>query len=233
MKARTIKSKLKALGNPHAVEKTKQFCKAFPGGYGEGDEFFVVSVPEQRKLAKEYRDLPREELFKLLKDPYHECRLTALFILVSRYERNLDREQVVTDYLDHLDYVNNWDLVDASAHKILGSSLVGVKDQSILFELADSQHLWRERVSLVACWMLIKYSDFRSIKKLANQFLDHPHDLIHKAVGWMLREMGKRDEEELVKYLKPRYQKMPRTMLRYSIEKFDRETRTEYLKGYI
>ncbi len=229
--AKDVKAELKALGKPRAVAKFKAFYRATPGGYGEGDDFFVVSVPEQRQIAKACRDLPRAEVLKLLRDPIHECRLTALFILVSRYERNIDRDQVVTDYLEHLDYVNNWDLVDSSAHKILGASLVGQRDQSILQELADSGHLWRERVSVVACWMLIKADDFRMLKKLCRQFLSHEHDLIHKATGWMLREMGKRDEDELIHFLNMHYSEMPRTMLRYSIEKFDRDTRKAYLRG--
>jgi 3-methyladenine DNA glycosylase AlkD len=233
--ASQVRSALKAAGNPEKIAEGEHFFRAYPGGYGEGDRFYVVPVPEQRKIARQFHDLSEKEIIRLLRDPYHECRLTALFIMVDQFQKGDDetRNRIVTIYIDHLDFVNNWDLVDSSAHKILGASLVSCVDRSVLDSLAKSGHLWRQRVSIVACLEFIRRNDFHEILALAEFFLEHPHDLIHKAVGWMLREVGKRDEEALTEFLQCHYQKMPRTMLRYAIEKFDRSTRTAYLKGTV
>ena len=200
------------------------------GQYGEGDRFLGVVVPDQRRIAKRFRELPLGEVTKLLNDPFHECRLTGVLILVAQYERadTARREHLVEYYIQHLDQVNNWDLVDSSAHKILGHWLLD-RPRDILFTLADSGHLWRQRVAVIACLTLIKQGEFREIKQLAKLFLTHEHDLMHKAVGWMLREMGKQDEGELIRFLDRYSSEMPRTMLRYAIEKLPPDIRRDYL----
>lgn len=235
LNATSVRSDLRASGNPRKVAETSRFFRAIPGGYGEGDRFWAVRVPAQRKIARTYRELPREEVAALLGDPCHECRLTALFILVSQFEKGDAgvRDEIALFYLDHLDRVNNWDLVDASAPKILGPWLVTAEDRSILYELARSENLWHQRTAMMACFAFIRENDFRDLIALADEFLGHPHDLIHKAAGWMLREMGKRDAAELRAYLATRYRKMPRTMLRYAIEKFEAGERAAYLNGSV
>ncbi len=210
-----------------------RFFKAGKGEYAEGDKFIGVTVPNQRKVARKFRDLPDREIRKLLADPIHEHRLTGLLVLVQHYERAKDdarRAEIVDFYLGSLDRVNNWDLVDASAHKILGD-WIRSRDRSILDELADSDHLWRQRVSVIACLPLIKDGDFADILRLSERFLTHPHDLMHKAVGWMLREAGKQDESILNRFLNQHYKSMPRTMLRYAIEKLPEPRRQAYLTG--
>lgn len=233
--ATEVKSALKKLGDPEKAAFFPRFFKSGKGEYGEGDKFLGVTVPKQRAVSKTFGDLSFAQIKKLLRDPIHECRLTALLILVRQFERCKDELQlrkIVKFYLDNLDYVNNWDLVDCSAHKILGEWIVDREDeQYILDELAESEHLWRERVSLIACFPLIRRSEFDWILRLADWFLDHEHDLIHKAVGWMLREMGNRDESALHDFLVKHYKVMPRTMLRYSIEKLPETIRKAYLNG--
>jgi len=183
--------------------------------------FLGVVVPEQRKVAKRFRDLTLTQIRSLLKDRYHECRLTGLLILVLKFERASEgeREEIVAFYLEHLDHVNNWDLVDSSADKILGRWLLD-KDRDILYTLADSDHLWRQRVSMIATYAFIKERDFSDTIALAEKLRDHPHDLIHKAVAWVLREIGNRDLKVGGAFLKEHATRMPRTMLRYAIEKF-------------
>ncbi|MFK7817217.1 MAG: selenoneine biosynthesis selenosugar synthase SenB [Planctomycetaceae bacterium] len=234
--AKDVKDALEPFINPEKAAFFPRFFKTGKGQYGEGDKFIGVTVPHQRKVAKQFRDLPEREIQKLLKDAIHEHRLTGVLILVGQYEkakRDPRRQsQIVDFYLQNLDRVNNWDLVDSSAHKILGD-WVRDKDRSILYELADSGHLWSERVSVIACLPLIKTGDFGDIVRLAKKFLTHDHDLMHKAVGWMLREMGNVDESTLHQFLKSHYHEMPRTMLRYAIEKLPKSIRRAYIEGRI
>ncbi|MEM9352874.1 MAG: DNA alkylation repair protein [Planctomycetota bacterium] len=210
------------------------FFKAGKGEYAEGDKFLGVVVPEQRKIARRFRGLPRREVEKLLDSPWHECRLTGLLILVERYQRGGDteKESAAEFYLRKLDRVNNWDLVDASAHKILGPHLED-RDRTVLYELAGSGELWRERVAVIATLHFIKQGEFDDTLRLADLLLEHEHDLIHKAVGWMVREVGKQHLATMERFLKPRYQRMPRTMLRYAIEKLPEAKRKRYLAGKI
>ncbi len=225
---------LKEQADPEKAAFYPSFFKTGKGEYGEGDKFIGVTVPKQRKIAKKFRELPGGEVLKLLEDRRHECRLTALLILVEQYERGDETTQseIAEFYLEHLDQVNNWDLVDSSAHKILGPHLQK-RNRKLLDELVDSGHLWRQRVAMIATLHFIKQEDFRDTKRIALVLLDHEHDLIHKAVGWMLREMGNRDRSELEKFLRPRYKKMPRTMLRYAIEKLPEPLRKKYLAGEV
>jgi 3-methyladenine DNA glycosylase AlkD len=217
------------------VEKAEffpRFFKTGPGEYGEGDCFLGVTVPDQRVIAKQFRDLPIAEVKKLLQSHWHECRLTALFILVLQFERAKEplRRELVEFYLDNLDRVNNWDLVDSSASKILGAYSLDVSQyRKCIEQLAASGHLWRERVAVIATQSQIKQGDFRQILKLAKRFLKHEHDLIHKAVGWMLREMGQKKIGPLIAFLDSYGDRMPRTMLRYAIEKLPPEQRKAYL----
>lgn len=227
-----IKDALLDRSNPEKADFFPRFFKTGKGEYGEGDKFFGVTVPNCRAVAKQHRDASLKSIASLLDDSIHECRLTALFIMVLQYDRGSDelRDQLIALYFEKMDRVNNWDLVDASAEKLLGRHLAD-QPRKILDELASEDHLWKQRISMIACLYFIKHDDFRDTKRIAKKLLNHPHDLIHKAVGWMLREMGKRDEAELTTFLNKHYKKMPRTMLRYAIERFDEETRQAYLSG--
>jgi 3-methyladenine DNA glycosylase AlkD len=175
-----------------------------------------------------------DDIQKLLDSPIHEHRLTGLFILTYKFEKASNNAQkIIYDfYLKNTKAINNWDLVDCSAHKIVGDYLID-KDRSILYKLAQSKNLWEQRIAIVATFAFIRNKDFEDCLNLAEIFLTHKHDLIHKAVGWMLREVGKKDELVLVSFLNPNYQKMPRTMLRYAIEKFPENIRKKYLKDMI
>jgi 3-methyladenine DNA glycosylase AlkD len=229
-----IKSELEQHADPERGEFLPHFFKAVPGGYGEGDRFMGVQVPVQRKIARKYfKDISLDEAEILLQDPVHECRLTALFMLCLRYDkasREEDRKELVNLYLRNLSFVNNWDLVDSSAYKILGPYLIN-KKKDLLYELAASGELWQERVAVIATMYFIKNGRFTETLKLAEQFLGHQHDLIHKAVGWMLREVGKQNFHVEYEFLLKHYAIMPRTMLRYAIERFDPALRKKFLNG--
>jgi len=228
-----IEQALKQHGRADRVPVYQKFFKTGPGEYGEGDTFLCVSVPDQRSIVKQYRNMvDLDVIINLLQTNIHEYRLTALLLLVDLYEREKDttkKKKYVDFYVEQLDWVNNWDLVDSTAHKILGDSLRGKKDKSILRTLAKSGHLWRERTAVVANWTIMKDTDYDELLWLAKYFLSHKHDLIHKAVGWMLREMGKRDEQVLTTFLDKHGPRMPRTMLRYAIERLTDDERNRYL----
>ncbi len=213
-----------------------KFFKAFPSGYGEGDQFLGVIVPDQRTIAKAcFRDISLDEISELLHSPFHEVRLTALMMLVYRFEKlksESEREEIVLFYLDRLQFINNWDLVDSSCYQILGA-FYHKKDKSLFYELADSGKLWSQRVAMISSLFWIKKDDFEDALNLAEKLKNHPHDLIHKAVGWMLREIGKRDFDSEYEFLKKHYQTLPRTALLYAIEKFPEELRQDFLKGNI
>ncbi|SFA72080.1 DNA alkylation repair protein [Algoriphagus aquimarinus] len=229
-----IKASLSDKAIPEKAAFFPRFFKSGPGEYGEGDQFLGVIVPEQRKVAKAvFKEISFAEIEELLHDVYHEVRLTAIFILVYRYQKlktDSDRKQLVDFYLSQLDSVNNWDLVDSSCYKILGHYYLH-KEKSIFYELADSGHLWRERVAMISSLFWIKRGYFDDALALAEKLLYHPHDLIHKAVGWMLREIGNKDFEVEMGFLRKHYTTMPRTALRYAIEKFDPELRKQLLTG--
>lgn len=227
---------LKDKAIPEKAAFLPKYFKAIPGGYGEGDQFLGVIVPEQRKIAKTcYREISLGEVSELLNNPFHEARLTALLMLVYRYEKlksESERKEIVDFYLDHLQFINNWDLVDSSCYEILGAFYYK-KDKSLLYELADSENLWQQRVAMISSLYWIKKDDFTDALKLAEKLKNHSHDLMHKAVGWMLREIGKRDFEVEFQFLKTHYQSMPRIALRYAIEKFPEELRQDFLKGRV
>jgi len=231
-----IKSELEKYADPEKAEFLPHFFKAVPGGYGEGDLFMGVKVPFQRIIARKYyRDISLQEVEKLLQDPVHECRLTALFILCLRFGKSRteeDKKEIVDLYLRNLSFVNNWDMVDSSADKILGPYLMD-KEKDLLCELAESGDLWKQRTAVMTTYYFIRNGRFTETLELAERFLGHKHDLIHKAVGWMLREIGKRNFSVEYEFLLKHYRAMPRTMLRYAIEKFEPQLREKFLKGRI
>ncbi len=234
--AKDVLRDLQNLADPVKAAFFPKFFQAFPGVYGDGDRFLGVTVPNIRTVAKTYATLPRPQLLACLQSPWHECRMVGLFILTRQFEvakkDPAERESLVDFYIAQLDHVNNWDLVDCSAYKILGVHVVANPDQrERLYKLANSGHLWRERVAIVATLAQIRKREFADVLKLSEQFLTHRHDLIHKAVGWMLREMGQRNEGILRAFLDEYAAQMPRTMLRYSLEKLEPATRQTYMSA--
>jgi len=224
-----IKKELKELADTKQAIILSRFFKTGKGEYGEGDKFLGIKVPVQRKVARRYKDMPLKDVEKLLQSEYHEHRLTALFILIHQYDGGDDRKKIVDIYRKNLKHVNNWDLVDLSAPKILGEYLFD-KDRKPLYGYARSDDLWERRVAILSTFTFIRNHEFDDALNIAEILLDDKHDLIHKAVGWMLREVGNRDLEEEEKFLKKHYKTMPRTMLRYSIEKFDTKKKAFYMK---
>jgi 3-methyladenine DNA glycosylase AlkD len=224
--------RLRELGNPERAQVARRFFKTAPGEYGEGDLFAGLCVPEIRKLAREYRELPLSKIGLLLRDPLHEARLLALLILVRAYaqgEASL-QERIYRLYLQNTHFINNWDLVDASAPHIVGPHL-RYRRRSPLHLLAVSDLLWDRRISIMATFHYIKNGEFAETLRIAEKLLKDPEELIHKATGWMLREIGKRDRLAEEGFLKTHCQTMPRTMLRYAIEKFPEPLRQRYLRG--
>lgn len=226
-----IAQELRALANPEKAEFLKRYFKTGPGEYAEGDLFLGLMVPQTRAVTKKYRDLSLDDLQKLLKSSYHEERLAALFILVDQFAHADEtmRTKIFEFYLKHTKYINNWDLVDTSAAEIVGAYLVD-QPKDILHKLARSKSIWERRIAIIATYWYIKRNQFDETLKVAELLLSDKHDLIHKAVGWMLREVGKRTLETEEVFLRSHHQQMPRTMLRYAIEKFSREKRKFYLQ---
>lgn len=253
-----LKKDLQELANPEKAELLQRFFKTGKGHYGEGDVFLGITVPEQRKIAKKYTDLSLKEIQELILSEIHEYRLVSLLILIEKYKKSKDKKEIFEFYLKNTKKINNWDLVDLSAPNIVGDFLLD-KDKNILYKLAKYENLWEKRISIVSTFAFIRNNQFDDTLKIAEILLNDAkkskifgatkskavpmhrqhkdfagnHDLIHKAVGWMLREVGKRDEEKLEEFLKKYYKDMPRTMLRYAIERFDEEKRKKYLKGKV
>ena len=231
-----VKEELEKYIDVEKAEYLPKFFKTSPGGYGEGDKFIGITVPNQRKVVRKYyKDISLDEIAILLKEPIHEYRLTALFFLVIKYEKastEAEKKGIVDLYLNNTSYINNWDLVDCSADKILGPYLLD-KEKDLLYMLANSDHLWQQRISIITTFHFIKNQQFSDALNISKLLLKHKHDLIHKAVGWMLREIGKRDFEVELTFLKQYYKEMPRTMLRYAIEKFEEGLRQQFLKGLV
>lgn len=225
-----LKLELSKYINPEKSAFFPRFFKTGKGGYAENDKFIGVTVPNQRKVAKSFQNIPLPELQKLISSEIHEYRLTALIITVNKFRKTKDeseRKQLIDFYLTNIDCVNNWDLVDTSA-EILGEYLVD-KDRKLLYKLVKSGKLWHQRIAIIATFHYIKINQFDDTIAISELLLTHDHDLIHKAVGWMLREMGKRDINALFKFLDKYAQKMPRTMLRYAIERLPEPTRQKYM----
>jgi 3-methyladenine DNA glycosylase AlkD len=234
MRAREIQLRLSRLANSHSAAFLQSFFKTGAREYGEGDRFRGIRVPVIRKLAKEYQGLTLTECQKLLRSAYHEDRLLALLILVRAYERGDDavKRRVHNLYLKNARFINNWDLVDTSAPLIVGGFLWD-KDRAALYRLARSRNLWQRRMAIMATFHFIKRGDFIDTLRIAVILLQDREDLIHKAVGWMLREVGKRDRQAEERFLNKHGNRMPRVMLRYAIEKFPEPKRRRYLKGEV
>ena len=227
-----MNSLTKALHQKANLEKSKimnRFFKTGKGQYGEGDIFLGLTVPQSRIIAKQFKEINLNELKIHLQSKIHEERLIALLILVEKYKKTKDKE-IVKFYLSHKENINNWDLVDLTSHKILGDYIQD-KDKSIIYKLAKSDNLWEKRISIISTFAFIKNNQFQDALKISKLLLEDKHDLIHKAVGWMLREIGKRDLQLLEKFLKENYSIISRTTLRYAIEKFSKFKRQAYLKG--
>jgi len=221
---------LKVLGTPAKAKASSWFFKTGKGQYGCGDIFFGVTVPEQRRVAKKYKNLPLTEISKLLQSEIHECRQTALLILVGQYKKadEKKRDIIAKFYLSHSKRVNNWDLVDLSAHSILGQYLLK-RDRKILYKFARSKNLWQRRIAIISTFPLIREGGYDDTLKIAEILLKDSHDLIHKAVGWALREVGNRSPHMEEVFLKKYAPIMPRVTLRYAIEKFPEKKRKKYL----
>ncbi len=229
-----IRQKLDDLADPRRAAVHQRFFRTGPGEYGEGDRFLGIRVPLLRTLAREFRDLSLPETTKLLSSPIHEERFLALLIMVLKYRAGdeNERETLYRLYLDSTRYINNWDLVDTTAEHIVGDYL-RERDRSALRKLAVSTSLWERRIAILATFHYIKRGSFDETLAIAEALLEDPEDLIHKAVGWMLREIGKRDRKVEEEFLRRHYKVMPRTMLRYAIEKFPEPLRQRYLKGKV
>lgn len=233
-----IKDELRKYAKSDEIEeKFAYFHKTGKGGYAEKDIFIGVTVPDIRKVANEYyKDITLKETEDLLHSNYHEERLLALIILTYKMKKAKENEQkeIIELYIDNTEYINGWDLVDLSAHYTLGKYLLEHEaEKGILYDFANSNDLWKQRISIVSTWIFIRNNKYEDTLKIAEILLNNEHDLIHKAVGWMLREVGKKDFDIEYNFLVKRYKQMPRTMLRYSIEKFDEELRQDFLKGRI
>jgi 3-methyladenine DNA glycosylase AlkD len=234
MNLNDIKKEIKKNANPIKAVGLQRFFKTGPGEYGEGDIFHGIMVPVQRSIAKKYIGLALSDIKELLYSDHHEERLIALLILVEQYKKGSaqSQEDIFTFYHLHRKRINNWDLIDLTADRISGSYLMD-KDKTLLYKLADSKNFWERRIAVMSTFHFIKNRQFDDALSIAQILLNDEHDLIHKAVGWMLREIGKRDLNTEESFLKKYYKKMPRTMLRYAIEKFPEQKRLAYLKGTI
>ena len=238
MKAADVRKELKSMADPDKAAILQRFFKTGPGYYGEGDIFIGVMVPQSRQIAKKFSQLPLGEVRTLLYSCIHEERLVALLILAWRYNSSLsssmEKEEIAKFYLEHIKQVNNWDLVDLSAPNILGAHLVDRDHRRrLLYRLAGSENVWERRIAILATLHFIRNDDFSETLKIAGMLLHDRHDLIHKAVGWMLREVGKRDATAQEAFLEKYWSVMPRTMLRYAIERLPENQRLHYKKNPI
>lgn len=226
-----LKKEMLGLKNPEKIKIYANFFKTGKGQYGEGDIFYGLTMPQQHNLAKKYIDLSLKDIKKLLMSKIHEHRQTCLLILVKQYQKanQKEKKRIYNFYLKNTKRINNWDLVDGSAHYIMGDYLLD-RNKSIIYKLAKSDNLWEKRISILTTFQFIRNNKFEDTLKISEILLNDQHDLIHKAVGWMLREVGKKDQKVEEKFLKKYYKHMPRTMLRYAIERFGEKKRKFYMK---
>lgn len=232
MNAKHLRETLRGLADPVIAEHSQRFFKTGKGEYGEGDRFLGVRVPVLRREAKRHHGISIKQLLRLLHSRYHEERLCALLIMVLKYQRGSEEEKaaIYQHYLENTGYINNWDLVDSSAHLILGAHLED-REKGVLYRLAGSENLWERRIAIMSTLHFIKNQAYEDTLKLSLILLEDSHDLIHKAVGWMLREVGNRAPKVERAFLNRHYRRMPRIMLRYAIEKFPEKERKAYLNG--
>jgi 3-methyladenine DNA glycosylase AlkD len=227
-----LKQALLQLANPEKAILSTRYFKTAKGEYGEGDIFIGLSNPQVQALVKEHwKSTDMTDIQELINDKIHELRFAGLLVLVAKLPKSssFQQQEIADFYVRNVQQINNWDLVDCSAYKVLGKFLLD-KDRQILYELADSGHLWSERIAVVSCLEFIRNGQFSDIFKLSEKFLTHKHALMHKACGWMLREVGKRDELALEEFLDEHLKNMPRTMLRYAIERMEEGKRLKYLR---
>lgn len=229
-----IRKQIKNQADPNQAVILQRFFKTGKGDYGEGDIFYGIKVPVQRIIAKKFNALSLVDLKELIKSKMHEERLIAAFILIDKYKKGDEKEkkQIFNFYLNNRKGINNWDLVDLSAPKIVGEYLLD-KEKDLLYKFARSNDLWEKRIAILSTQTFIRNHFFEDTLKISEILLNDKHDLIHKAVGWMLREVGNRDIQAEEDFLKKYYKQMPRTMLRYAIEKFPEKKRKDYLEGRI
>lgn len=229
----SLTSEINSLADPARAAHSSRYFKTGPGQYGEGDKFLGLNTPQMRQLANKYRHISLDEIAALLSSSIHEFRSIALMILVHQFSRadTKFRRTIYSFYLSHTSGINNWDLVDGSAPNIIGTHLLEQKDRSILYKLALSSDLWKKRIAIISTLAFIRSGQFTDTLQIAQILLGDPHDLIHKAVGWMLREVGKRNRPLLEGFLRQHYRQLPRTTLRYAIEKFSPPLRQQYLQG--
>ena len=229
-----IKKEIKKQANPKQAVILQRFFKTGKGEYGEGDIFYGIKVPVQRRIAKQFKDLAFEDLKVLIHSKVHEERLIAAFILVDQFKKGDEKKKkaVFDFYLKNREGINNWDLVDLSAPKIVGEYLLD-KEKDLLYKLARSKDLWEKRIAILSTQTFIRNHFFEDTLNISEILLNDKHDLIHKAVGWMLREVGNRNMQTEEEFLRKHYKTMPRTMLRYAIEKFPEKKRKDYLEGRI
>ena len=228
-----IMNKLRELSDNDIATHSQRFFKTGKGEYGEGDRFLGIRVPTIRKCVKEYREISLEDTLKILKSPFHEARLLALLILVAKYsaaKMGSEKDAIHRLYRSHTKFINNWDLVDCSAEHIVGAHLYS-KDRKPVYQLVGSKSLWDRRIGIMSTFYFVKREDFSDTLAIAELLLHDKEDLIHKAVGWMLREVGKRSMNAEERFLAKHYKEMPRTMLRYAIEKLPESERLAYLHG--
>jgi 3-methyladenine DNA glycosylase AlkD len=228
-----IKKDIQQKANPEKAVILARFFKTGKGEYGEGDIFIGVTIPNIRTIAKKYANIPLNTIQQLLNNPVHELRVTGVIILVNKFKKatEAEREKIYNFYIKNFKNINNWDLVDLSCHHIVGEFLLDKQEKrKILYEWAKSNDLWTKRIAVISTFDFIRNKQFDECLHIAELLLNDKHDLIHKAVGWMLRETGKRNQEVEEKFLRKHYKKMPRTMLRYSIEKFDKNKKAFYMK---
>lgn len=234
MTAHEISKLLRSLANPEIAEHSSRYFKTGQGQYGEGDRFLGIRLPDIRAQLKKCETASLENIQQLLMSAFHEERLFALLLLVRKFAKGDEKEKatIYSLYLDNTHLINNWDLVDSSASHIVGSYLES-RDKQILYKLVKSSSIWERRIAVISTFQFIRNNRFNDALKLATQLLNDPEDLVHKAVGWMLREIGKRDVAVEEAWLQAHYKKMPRTMLRYAIERFPAQVRKKYLAGEV
>lgn len=232
MSAQHILQELLSVANAERAAFLQGFFKTGKGQYAEGDVILGVTAPVMRDIVKRAPPMPLSEVQVLLDSKYHEARLAGLLFLIRQLKRAAEeeRKEIFDFYLQNARRANSWDLVDLSCRDIVGAYLLDKKDRSVLYRLAESSNLWEQRIAIVSTWTLIKYNQLDDTLRIAEMLLNHKHDLIHKAVGWMLREVGKKDRQTLAHFLEKHHRQMPRTALRYAIERFLPEERMYFLK---
>lgn len=224
-----IKKELQKRRNKELAKRLSSFFKTGKGQYGEGDIFWGIKVPVQREVSKMFKEVSLKEIQELLDDEIHECRLTGLLILVYKYKKAENKKEIFDFYLKNTKRINNWDLVDLTAPNIVGDFLLDKKNRKVLYSLAKSKNLWERRIAVLSTFTFLRDKEFKDALKISEMLLKDEHDLIHKAVGWMLRELGKRDKDVEIVFLEKHYKIMPRTMLRYAIERFSDKERKKYM----